>query len=102
MFDGYYCIKHIISAVFCFDFLLYCVLIFNGSKAERFSFDILDPGPCFNSVGIPLLINGFASVKTCLLIPCGTDFYAIIVFGIFFKHALFLCDLFLHFMLQLF
>ena len=37
--------------------------------------------PCFNSAWIPLLINGFAPVKTCLLIPCSTDFYAIIDYG---------------------
>ena len=34
--------------------------------------------PCINSMWIVLLINGFLSVKTWLLITCGTSIYAIV------------------------
>ena len=45
VFDRYYCIKHRILAKFCINFLHYFVLMFNGSHAVSFTFDILDPGP---------------------------------------------------------
>ena len=37
--------------------------------------------PCINSTWIALLINRFLSVKTWLLITCGTSIYAIIKFS---------------------
>ena len=43
--------------------------------------------PCINKTWIALLINGFLSIKTWLLIACGTGIYAIMLNQIWAGHS---------------